>query len=936
MTTTGRSTILEKPQVDPMKPDAVLKEDIRLLGRLLGETLRDQEGEEGFALIESIRTTSVAFTRNPDPAIRAQLDQLLSELTTARASVVVRAFSFFLHLSNIAEDHNNQRLWRHHALHNDYQPGTLSASFAQLQEHNVPSTDVYDFFNQSLIAPVLTAHPTEVSRKSVLNCFARITKALTKRERDNLLDEEYQEIDEQLKSNLLALWRSRLLRFRRLEVLDEVKNGVSFFTYSLLNEVPRLYCRIEDQLAKMSEKKSDLLPSFFWVGSWIGGDRDGNPYVNATVLRKAMALQAETLFDYYLNELDKLDNELTISNLPLSLRHYPQMPQELQELADRGLQAMPRSSDDEVFRCALRGIDERIRATKASLVSGKVSNEDEADVYPNVAAFCQDLKVVSDCLHMVHATLLAQGRLRRLRYAVSVFGFHMARIDLRQNADVHEKTIAELLTQAGVLATDDAYLSMPEEQKVALLSVELATPRLLYSRFVQYTENTRKELDIFFAAYEIKQRYGNTAVPNAIISKTDSASDLLEVAVLLKEAGLLTPGSKPSMQINIIPLFETISDLAKSTAIMTQLFTMPLYRSLLASCSNTQEIMLGYSDSNKDGGYLTSGWSLYKAEQALTRLCADHTLRLRIFHGRGGAVGRGGGPSYQAIRSQPAAAFGGQIRLTEQGEVIASKYANEQVGRQSIETLVSATLDAGFDRTQSDHQHQPWHTAMEQLSAYACQAYTDLVHKSPGFVDYFRQSTPINVIARLNIGSRPASRSNSARIEDLRAIPWVFSWSQCRLMLPGWFGFGSAVSQWLQDNPDGIKTLRTMYQQWPFFTTLLSNLEMVLAKCDLVIASRYAELVEDATMRERIFGIIKAEYQRTKSHVLAIMQADTLLVSNPLLASSISHRFPYIDTLNHLQIELLRRERVGTMDDRAKRLLYITMNGIAAGLRNSG
>jgi len=936
---TGRSTGPESPAAS-LQPDEILKEDIRLLGRLLGETLREQEGEAGYELIESIRVCSVAFTREMNPANRTRLQSLLAGLTPAQASVVVRAFSFFLHLSNIAEDHNNQRLWRDNALRGSSQEGALTTSFARLREQKIDAGRLCDFFDQAMISPVLTAHPTEVSRKSVLNCLARIAAGLRRRERSDLLEEEREETDEELKRNLLTLWRGRLLRFKRLEVLDEVNNGISFFSSTFLREVPRLYCHIEDQLESLGERRGDLLARFFRVGSWIGGDRDGNPYVTAHTLRKAFVMQSTTLLDFYLEELRKLGEELSLSQLPLTLRENRINP-DLLQLSERSRDHSPHN-EDEPYRRAIGGMYARMLATREKLIDHEDGDnrdkENEAEAYPDAQAFRAELKVLNDALLATRARLLAKGRLRRLRYAALVFGLHMARIDLRQNSEVHERTLAELLAKAGVVDSPGAYQNMEEEAKVALLCAELAAPRLLFSPYLEYSETTRDELEIFFAAREIKNLYGAAAISNTIISKTDAPSDLLEVAVLLKEAGLLIPGANPQLQLNIIPLFETIEDLARSKEIMARLFALPAYRALLASSYDTQEIMLGYSDSNKDGGYLTSGWSLYKAELALLQLCREHGLRLRLFHGRGGAVGRGGGPSYQAIRAQPSGAFGGQIRLTEQGEIIAFKYANPVVGRQSLEMLVAAALDASFDPTgQAQHgEQESWREAMESLSELACTAYRELVYHTPGFLDYFHQSTPISEISRLNIGSRPASRSAGDRIEDLRAIPWVFSWSQCRLMLPGWYGFGGALESWLQAHPDGMEQLRAMYQSWPFFATLLSNLEMVLAKSDLRIASRYAELVEDGEVRERIFGRIELEYRLAKKHLLAILQTDGLLVANPLLASSISNRFPYIDTLNHLQIELLRRDRNSKMDERARRLLYITMNGIAAGLRNSG
>ncbi|MFZ1446239.1 MAG: phosphoenolpyruvate carboxylase, partial [Candidatus Dechloromonas phosphoritropha] len=523
---------------------------------------------------------------------------------------------------------------------------------------------------------------------------------------------------------------------------------------------------------------------------------------------------------------------------------------------------------------------------------------------------------------------------RCLLRVVQVFGFHLAPVDLRQNSEVHARSVAELLASAGRCPD---YEALSEVDRISLLVEEIATPRPLHSPYLEYSEETRGELAIFFAARELRQRYGAAALPNCIISKTGGISDLLELALLLKESGLLHPGSQPQLDVNIIPLFETIEDLQKSAATMDGIFSVAAYRALIAGRRNEQEVMLGYSDSNKDGGFLTSGWELYKAEIELTRVCRAHGVRLRLFHGRGGSVGRGGGPSFHAILAQPAGAVSGQIRLTEQGEVISTKYGNPDTGRRNLEVLLAATLEASL----TDHENrvepaEQFHAVMDDLSQRAFTAYRGLVYETPGFTTYFRQSTVVSEIATLNIGSRPASRKPSERIEDLRAIPWVFSWAQCRLMLPGWYGFGSAVDGYLQENPDGLATMRRMLVAWPFFRSLLSNMDMVLAKTDLAIASRYAELVSDSELRDNIFGRIKAEWELTRRHLLAILEHNDFLADNPLLKHSLQLRSPYMDPLNHLQVELLKRYRAGETDERVARDIHLSINGIASGLRNSG
>ncbi|TVT48736.1 MAG: phosphoenolpyruvate carboxylase [Denitromonas halophila] len=863
--------------------DHLLREDIRLLGRLLGETLREQESEEAFAVVERVRQHASRFNREQDPAAAAQMAAALDDLSLEATVPVVRAFTYFLQLANIAEDQHHVRRNRAHARAGSRpREGSLAHTLERLADAGVDAGALAECLAVARVSPVLTAHPTEVQRKSILALQRQIAARLASCDRTDLTPDEAAEIDAALKDAILTLWQTRMLRPVRLAVIDEVKNGISFYDDTFFAELPRLYCRLEDQLRAAFPGREWTLPPFFRVGAWIGGDRDGNPFVTAPVLTEAMRLQSAAAFDFYLTELHTLGAEL-----PLSQRMVKVSP-----------------------------------AVAA------------AEPYESGEALRADLAVLAASLAANGSARLAAGRLRRLIRAVEVFGFHLAPIDLRQNSDVHERTVAELLARAGRCAD---YLALSEDARIALLVEELATARPLQSRWIDYSEESAGELAIFFAAREIKQRYGDGALPNCIISKTDDASDLLEVALLLKEAGLMQPGDAPALAMNIIPLFETIDDLRAAPATMARILALPGYRALVASRGDEQEVMLGYSDSNKDGGFLTSGWELYKAEIELARVFARHGVRLRLFHGRGGSVGRGGGPSYQAILAQPAGAVSGQIRITEQGEVIASKYGNPEVGRRNLEILAAATLEAALlDNENRLENAEAFYPVMERLSELAFGAYRRLVYDTPGFTRYFRESTPVAEIAHLNIGSRPASRKPSERIEDLRAIPWVFSWAQCRLMLPGWYGFGSAVGEWLAENPDGLALLQRMYAAWPFFRTQLSNVDMILAKSDLAIAARYADLVTDAELRDSVFARIEAEWHATRNALRDISGGAEPLADNPLLARSIHHRFPYLDPLNHLQVDLLRRHRAGETDERVRRGIHLTINGVAAGLRNSG
>ena len=910
--------------------DEPLRNDIRLLGRILGDTVREQEGESVFDIVERVRQTAVRFARDGDPAARDELATLLDPLPGDTTQAVVRAFSYFLQLANIAEDEHHIRRRRAHDLAGSPpREGSLIFALDSLSTAAVSPEAIADFFAHAVVAPVLTAHPTEVQRQSLIRNHRDLARLLDQRERLQMTPEEEAENDLGIANSILTLWQSRMLRPVRLKVLDEVKNGITYFKETFFTELPRLYIQATQQLQKRYPDTHWALPPFFRVGSWIGGDRDGNPFVTADILREALRLQSAATLNHYLEEIHELGGELPLSDLLVKVTP------ELLALAEHSTDHSPQRSD-EPYRRALSGIYARLAATARALDQFEPVRHEIgcAAPYETPDALRADLKVLNNSLKLNGSARLAGGRLRRLLRGVQVFGFHLAPIDLRQNSEVHARSVAELLAGAGRCPD---YEDLSEAERIKLLVEEISTPRPLYSPYLNYSEETQGELAIFFAARELRQKYGAAALPNCIISKTDGVSDLLELALLLKESGLLLPGAKPQLNVNIIPLFETIEDLQKSAATMAGVFTIPAYRELIAGRGDEHEVMLGYSDSNKDGGFLTSGWELYKAEIELARIFGQHGVRLRLFHGRGGSVGRGGGPTYHAILAQPAGAVAGQIRLTEQGEVISTKYGNADTGRRNLEVLLAATLEASL----TDHENrvepaEQFHAVMDELSARAFNAYRGLVYETPGFTTYFRQSTVVSEIASLNIGSRPASRKASERIEDLRAIPWVFSWAQCRLMLPGWYGFGAAVEGYLQANPDGLATLRRMVHAWPFFKSLLSNMDMVLAKTDLAIASRYAELVADVELREHIFSRIKAEWALTRQHLLAILEQDEFLADNPMLARSLQLRSPYMDPLNHLQVELLKRHRAGDTDERLARGIHLTINGIASGLRNSG
>ncbi len=931
--------------------NAPLVEDIRLLGRILGDVIREQEGRELFELIERIRTLSVAYRIKRDAFAGRELSRLLSNLSGDVAVSVIRAFSYFSHLANLAEDRHHLRRRDVHERKGHQQEGSLAVAFERLHAAKVRNPDVVAAIERAHISPVLTAHPTEVQRKSILDSERQIAALI--HERDDLATpRDLARNEAALRARVAQLWQTRMLRYTKLTVADEVENALSYYPATFLREVPRMYDELEHLLGLANRGRGDgaSLPPFFRMGHWIGGDRDGNPNVTAASMRHALSRQSEVILRHYLREVHELGGELSVSLLLV-----PITP-EMAALAE----ASPDTNDhrkDEPYRRALIGVYARLAATLQTLTGTEAMRHAVApqNAYPDAAAFLHDLRTVEASLAAHHGAPLITLRLAPLIRAVQVFGFHLATLDLRQSSDKHEAVVAELLRVAHV---DADYSALTEEAKRAVLLRELNDPRVLRVPSHRYSDHAKTELAVFDTAREMRQRYGADAIRHAIISHTEDLSDLLEVLLLQKEAGLLRGGLGDADRVGdatadliVVPLFETITDLRQASVVMRAWFAIPGVLEMLVRGGGEQDIMLGYSDSNKDGGFFTSNWELYRAEVALVELFAQvnahrskgERIAMRLFHGRGGTVGRGGGPSYQAILAQPPGSVAGQIRLTEQGEVIASKYANPEIGRRNLETLVAATLEATL-LPEKLAVPQRFLDAAAAINEASMAAYRSLVYDTPGFVDYFFDATPIREIAELNIGSRPASRKATRAIEDLRAIPWSFSWGQSRVALPGWYGFGSAIEALLNDTATrdaNIVLLHAMAKRWPFFQTLLSNLDMVLAKTDLALAQRYVQLVTDKRAAKKIFERIEGEWRRTE-HALNLITGDTQrLAHNPGLARSIQYRFPYIDPLNHLQVELMRRYRKAkdegrAIDERLQRGIHISINGVAAGLRNTG
>ena len=756
----------------------------------------------------------------------------------------------------------------------------------------------------------------------------RITQLMRLHARGHAHTDDGSDIDTELRRQVLTLWQTALVRLSRLQISDEIAVGLRYYQAAFFDVVPKVNAEVRDALRRRWPDADLLTEPILRPGSWIGGDRDGNPNVTADVVRLATGSAAYTALGRYAAELTALEQELSMSARLVAVTDDLAALAEACDEPARG---------DEPYRRALRVIHGRLTATAAQILDQQPDNLLDLGLapYSTPGEMLADLNTVDASLRANGSALLADDRLTRLREALHVFGFHLSGLDMRQNSDVHEEVVAELLAWSGV---HPDYCSLSEDERVNILADELSTRRPLVGDREQLSELARKELAIITAAARAVAIYGPPAVPNYIISMCRSVSDLLEAGILLKECGLLdASGSEPYCPVGIVPLFETIDDLRRGASILEAALDLPVYQSIVRARGDSQEIMLGYSDSNKDGGYLAANWALYRAELDLVESARKTGIRLRLFHGRGGTVGRGGGPSYEAILAQPPGAVNGSLRLTEQGEVIAAKYAEPQMAQRNLETLLAATLESTLlDVEGLGDAAEPAYEILDELADRAQRAYSELVHDTEGFVDYFLQSTPVSEIGSLNVGSRPTSRKPTSSIADLRAIPWVMAWSQSRVMLPGWYGTGSAIEDWIAGGDGRLEKLRDLYQRWPFFQTVLSNMAQVLAKTDLGLAAHYAELVEDAALRRRVFDKIAAEHQRSINAHKLITGQDNLLADNPALARSVFNRFPYLEPLNHLQVELLRRYRSGDDDELVQRGILLTMNGLASALRNSG
>ena len=909
-----------------------LRDDIRYLGGLLGDVIRAQAGDDIFTLVEDSRRD--AFGIRYAEVTRDDLADRYTGRSVDELMPVIRAFTSFALLANLAEDLHRERRRRIHLIAGDPAPASsLTATIAMLAEVGLDDETVGRVLRNANVVPVITAHPTETRRRSVFDAQNRITELMRIRARTELTGEEEDGLTRDVARQILMLWQTALIRMRRLTITDEITTGLRYYGASFFDVVPRLNNTVRDALcAAYPDAGLDGL-SMISMGSWIGGDRDGNPFVTGDVVTEATTSAASAVMRHHLDELGALHQELSMSARLISGA--------TDALTALGAGFALEDPDDEPFRSAVTAVRSRLLARAAQTLGPDFVAPSERGLaasavpYGSADELLDDLNVIDAALRAVVDDTIADDRLAALREAVHTFGFHLSGLDMRQNSEMHEEVVGELLAWAGVC---DDYASLDEDERIEVLAAELTSRRPLTSPDAELSELAVKELGVVYAAAAAVDRFGPKAVPDYIISMCTSVSDMLEALILLKEAGLYSADPEaPTCTVRVVPLFETIEDLQAGARVLTDTLALGFYRELVRSQGDEQEVMLGYSDSNKDGGYLAANWALYRAELDLVDAAREAGIRLRLFHGRGGTVGRGGGPSYDAILAQPPGAVQGSLRLTEQGEIISAKYAEPVSARRNLESLLSATIESSLlDVEGLGDDSDDAYRVFDELAALARTSYAELVHDTPGFVEYFTESTPLSEIGALNIGSRPTSRKQTTAISDLRAIPWVLSWTQCRVMLPGWYGTGSAFEKWVGDDPARLDQLADYYRRWPFFRSVMSNMAQVLAKSDMGLAHRYAQLVPDEALRDRVFSMIVAEHERTIAMYAKITGTDDLLADNNSLKLSVYNRFPYLEPLNLLQVELLKRFRAGEDSPRIRRAIQLTMNGLATALRNSG
>ncbi|WP_274364699.1 phosphoenolpyruvate carboxylase [Paenibacillus thermotolerans] len=914
----------------------LLRRDVRFLGNILGEVLVHQGGNELLGIVEKIREMSKTLRASYILEIHEEFKSIINTLDPKVRLQVLRAFAVYFQLVNIAEQNHRIRRKRDYerASAGSVQPGSIESAVLSLKEDGVPAEDIIDILSGISLELVMTAHPTEAMRRAILDIHKRIADDMMQLDNPTLTDREREDLRRKLLNEVLTLWQTNELRDRKPTVIDEVRNGLYYFDETLFDAIPEVYDELERCMEKYYPGGNWHVPTFLRFGSWIGGDRDGNPSVRSNVTWDTLVMHRQLALKKYEDQLKQgirlLSFSTTLVDVTPELLASIQVDQEQVELKTEYVWR----NDTEPYRVKLVYMVERIQNTR--LDTGKPEAR-----YKSPDEFMNDLYIIDRSLRSHFADFAADSFVRKLIRQVELFGFYLAALDVRQHSKEHEAAMQEILKLMGIV---DNYSELSEDEKVQLLYKLLEDPRPLTSSYFQYSESTQECLDVYRIIKRAQEEFGPRCIRSYLISMTQGASDILEVMVLGKEAGLFSKRADGTVTASFqaVPLFETIDDLHDAPNIMRKLFALPTYKESIGALDGIQEIMLGYSDSNKDGGMLTANWELRVALKSITDAANEFGVKLKFFHGRGGALGRGGMPLNRSIMAQPPHTLGGGVKITEQGEVLSSRYSLKGIAYRSLEQATSALLTASVAarNPQSDLEEHRYESFMKTMSEVSQKKYQDLVFRDPDFLMFFRESTPLPEIGELNIGSRPSKRKNSDRFEDLRAIPWVFSWTQSRYLFPAWYGAGTGLKSFAMSIPNGMETLKEMYENWSFFQGLIDNLQMALAKADLLISKEYAGMIKDETVRNRIFGEIEKEYNLTSEMILQITGQEEILDNVPIIQESIRLRNPYVDPLSYLQVKLLSELRAirgrGEDDPELLREVLMTINGIAAGLRNTG
>ncbi|WP_422658429.1 phosphoenolpyruvate carboxylase [Paenibacillus sp. EC2-1] len=914
----------------------LLRRDVRFLGNILGEVLVHQGGNELLEIVEKIRETSKSLRSVFLPELFADFKRIVSTLDPDNRHQVIRAFAIYFQLVNIAEQNHRIRRKRDYerSAGESVQPGSIESAVQDLKERNFTYEEVQEILESLSLELVMTAHPTEAMRRAILDIHKRISEDVMLLDNPTLTFREREQLREKLLNEVITLWQTDELRDRKPTVLDEVRNGMYYFHETLFHILPEVYQELERCLTKYYPGSDWHVPTYLRFGSWIGGDRDGNPSVTADVTWKTLEMQRKLAIREYQNILTGLMKNLSFSATIVNVSD--ELKQSI--LTDRENVTLKKM---EIWHNEKEPYRIKLAYMLAKMVHVLDTNMTGKERYESPEEFIEDLQIIDRSLRHHYADYVADTYIKKLIRQVELFGFHTATLDIRQHSKEHENAMAEILAKMNVVSD---YASLEEEDKIELLNKLLNDPRPLTTPYQEYSDSTEECLEVYRTVYRAQKEFGVNCISSYLISMAEGASDIMEVMVFAKEVGLFTKENDGTVvaTLQAVPLFETIEDLHAAPDIMRRLFNLPIYREGVKAMNDLQEIMLGYSDSNKDGGAVTANWELQVAMKEITAVGSEFGVKLKYFHGRGGSLGRGGMPLNRSILAQPASTIAGGIKITEQGEVISSRYSLKGIAYRSLEQATSALIRASINaRTPEENANEKeWEQISAKISEVSQNKYQDLIFRDPDFLSFFKESTPLPEVGELNIGSRPSKRKNSDRFEDLRAIPWVFAWTQSRYLLPAWYAAGTGLQSFYQDNEDNMKTLQDMYINYPFFTSMIDTLQMAMAKADLIIAKEYSLMTNDDVARERIFGLIKEEFKLTKEMVLKITGQQDILDNQPVLQESIRLRNPYVDPLSYLQVQLLNELRdlreKGEDDPDLLREVLLTINGIAAGLRNTG